>query len=64
MALAILRRTNYNLTTIGLETLMIARPRRSVLYMPGSNTRAIALYTALGFKRVRSVMFHRVERTD
>ena len=37
---------------------------RSWLHVGHSNTRAIALYTALGFKRVRSVMFHRVGRTD
>jgi predicted GNAT family acetyltransferase len=35
---------------------------RSWLHVGATNTRAIDLYMSLGFKRVRTVMFHRIVR--
>jgi ribosomal protein S18 acetylase RimI-like enzyme len=37
---------------------------RSWLHVGAPNTRALALYTALGFRRARTLMLHRVVRTD
>ena len=37
---------------------------RSWLHVGAPNTRAIDLYTSLGFQRVRTVMLHRIVRTD
>jgi len=37
---------------------------RSWLHVGAPNTRAIELYTTLGFKRVRTLMLHRIVRAD
>jgi ribosomal protein S18 acetylase RimI-like enzyme len=37
---------------------------RSWLHVGAPNTRAIDLYTSLGFQRVRTLMLHRIVRTD
>jgi ribosomal protein S18 acetylase RimI-like enzyme len=37
---------------------------RSWLHVGAPNTRAIDLYTSLGFERVRTLMLHRIVRTD
>jgi ribosomal protein S18 acetylase RimI-like enzyme len=37
---------------------------RSWLHVGAPNTRAIDLYTSLGFRRVRTLMLHRIVRTD
>lgn len=37
---------------------------RSWLHVGAPNTRAIDLYTSFGFQRVRTLMLHRIVRTD